>query len=62
VTHVQGGLLLGVGDGGGGGELGTELFPPRKIAQVLEEADQLHFQSRGKDLLGRKKSRGRDIN
>ena len=44
MTHVQGGLLLGVGDGGGGGELGTELFPPKKIAQVLEEADQLHFQ------------------
>jgi hypothetical protein len=26
LTHVQGGLLLGVGDGGGGGELGTKLF------------------------------------
>jgi hypothetical protein len=30
----------GVGDGGGGRELGTKLFPSRKIAQVLEEVDQ----------------------
>jgi hypothetical protein len=38
LTTVQGGLLLG--DGDGGRELGTELLFSQKIAQVLVEADQ----------------------